>query len=411
MSIYLDEGYFLDEAYYAEAVGESEIELDIRFAYRPFEGQEIVGESEIEMDFLYGVALDLLPLIPTKYHDSQILLDYVDEVGFQVGVWLTNVANIVKLLNPNSITSRDYLKQLAYLIGVKLPPEDESTEEEVKQLLLQAIEWYKVKGTYKSIQIVALVQGFTLNIYDMYTNDYSSFYITDWFVGDEGENPPGFDSSYYKSPHFGLEILLNKVYTVGSSGSGSSGGSSYLWRITYLNNLYDRVEDTRPVHTVPHYILFLNPKTDEFEHVIEVEGNIQTKVLGSWGVSTKYFDMAGSGEAWNFDDGTHFDQSAAAFIASITKWKLGIGLPDIESSSADMVNPVLEGTIDDTVITDAKITFTFIVPKAISQNGITELGLFTEDDLLTVLSSFPCVDKDSRVELKVSVEIYRKDLS
>jgi hypothetical protein len=180
--------------------------------------------------------------------------------------------------------------------------------------------------------------------------------------------------------------------------------------------LYSRIEDTRPVHTVPHYILLLNPKTDEFGHVIEVDGDIYCKVTGDWQVSTKYFDQEGSSEAWNFDDGTNFDESPEAFVKSILKWKLGTGNYPCSlcaDSGADFVveNPVLDGDIDpDNInILPEKITFEFVVPKS-AKKGISELGLFTSDGKLVVGSCFPRIDLDTRVELRVLVEVYRKDL-
>ena len=418
MGWHADEGYHLDWENSATIEMEMDFDVSYTMAHRPFLDTEIEMEMEFSADIQHTVALDLLRLIPVKYHTSQILLDYVDEVELEVGSWLTKVRDIVKLSNPDLVTSRAYLKNIAALIGLGLPPEDETTIAEIKRDIAQAIPWYKIKGTYKSIQIIALVQKFTVNLYDMYTKDYSTFYMTEWFVGDENENPPGFDSSYYKSPHFGVEILLNRVYTIGSGESGVSGGviSNYLWRSSYLDNLYSRIEDTRPVHTVPHYILLLNPKTDEFGHVIEVDGDIYCKVMGDWQVSTKYFDQEGSSEAWNFDDGTNFDESPEAFVKSILKWKLGTGNYPCSlcaDSGADFVveNPVLDGDIDpDNInILPEKITFEFVVPKS-AKKGISELGLFTSDGKLVVGSCFPRIDLDTRVELRVLVEVYRKDL-
>jgi hypothetical protein len=415
---HLDEGYYLD--WENSATIEMEMDFDISYtvAHRPFLDTEIEMEMEFSIEYQHSVALDLLRLIPVKYHSSQILLDYVDEVELEVGSWLTKVRDIVKLSNPDLVTSRTYLKNIAALIGLGLPPEDETTIAEIKRDIAQAIPWYKIKGTYKSIQIIALVQKFTVNLYDMYTKNYNTFYMTEWFVGDENENPPGFDSSYYKSPHFGIEVLLNRVYAIGTGESGTSGGiiSNCLWQSSYLDNLYSRVEDTRPVHAVPHYILLLNPKTDEFGHVVEVDGDIYCRVMGDWQISTKYFDQQGSGEAWNFDDGTNFDESPDAFVKSILKWKLGTGNYPCSlcaDSGADFVveNPVLDGDIDpDNInISSEKITFEFVVPKS-TKKGISELGLFTSGGKLVVGSCFPKIDLDTRVELRVLVEIYRKDL-
>ncbi len=386
--------------------------LDVIGDLVSLEGRDLEINCEFDIDVTHSVALDLMQLMPAKFRNSQILIDFVDVAELYVGDWLTSVRDIIKLLNSRSISSRVYLRNLGALIGVNFPPEDTSTEDEMRKTLDQAIEWYKLKGTYKSIQVVALIQQFAINVYDMYTDDYSTFKMVDWFVGDEGENPPGFDASYYKSPHFGVEILLNKVY--GSDSPSISGIVDHLWEVSKLDNLSDRVEETRPVHTVPHYVLLLNPKTDEFGNIVEVSGEIKAKIMQDWQKSTKYFDGENSDEIWDFDDGTYFDDSTTAFIQSITKWKFGKGGQDVSDPSFD-ITAVVEGNIDpdDITIADDKITFEFIVPKSEVQDGLNELGLYVPGapDLLVFASSFPLLDKDSRVEIKVLVEVYRESLA
>jgi len=153
----------------------------------------------------------------------------------------------------------------------------------------------------------------------------------------------------------------------------------------------------------------LNPKTDELGHIIEVDGEIRTKTLGAWEYSTKYFDMGAGAGAWNFDDGTVFDQSTTGFINSITKYVLGTG------GSFDIANPVIEGEIDtaDISLTEEKVVFEFIVPKAEVQDGINELGLYStgSDGTLVLSSVFSKIDKANTVELRVVVEVFKKDLS
>lgn len=402
-SWFLDQGYHLDEEDAIEMVAEASFSIDEKYVAHPFvdEDIELVSEGDLSLSVIQAVALDLLELVPEKFQGSVIFQDYLEEASTQVGSWLSNVKNIVKLLNPSTVGTIAYLRYLGALIGVEFSPEDETTEASMRKELINAISWYKLKGTYESIQILSLIQQFVVNFYDMYTNDYDTFYMTDWFVGDEDENPPGFDSTYYKSPHFGLEVLLNKVFEVGSD--------RYLWRATYLDNLMAQVEKTRPVHTVPHYLLLLNPKTDELGHIIEVDGEIRTKVLGNWEYSTKYFDMAAGAGAWNFDDGVRFDESTTGFINSITKYVLGTG------GSFNITSPVIEGTIDvaDITITEEKVTFEFILPKSEEQDGINSLGLYSTGSggTLVLASVFPKIDKANNVELRVVVEVYKSDLS
>jgi hypothetical protein len=417
-----DDGWHFDQSNAAEIVGEMEVEMDFLLIHRPFLDLEVEMEMDVDVDWVHAVDLDLLRLIPEKHHQEQILLDYVDVVELEVGSWLTSVRELVKLGNPNSVADLDFLKNLAQLIGLSLPPEDETTEDEIRRSIAQAIDWYKIKGTYESIQVIALIQKFAVNLFDMYTNDYVNFILTEWFVGEENENPPGFDSSYYKSPHFGIEVLLNQVYSAssgggsgasGSSAASDSGPSANLWEVDYLDNFASLVEQTRPVHTVPHYILFLNPKTDELGHVIEVDGNIQTRVFADWEFTTKYFDMDSDGSPWYFDESSFFDESITSFLYSIDTWYLGTGEGSISSDSWTPVSPVLTGSIDvaDIVIEEEKTSISFIVPRAVEQDGIRELALYTTEGKLVLGSVFPSIDKGSRVELKITVEIYKEDLS
>jgi len=408
---HLDEGFHLDQEEEAVIEGEVEFTADTVYHHRPFEGLEMIIEVDLEIDLVHVVPLDLMPLVPEKFRESAILQAFISESGVQFGDFLTKVRDIVLLLSPNTVSSRQYLRYLGALIGVTFPPEDDSTEEEIRKILAQALDWYKLKGTYESTRIIAMAQSFGVNLFDMYTDDYSTFVLTDWFVGGENENPPRLGPAYYKSPHFGVEVRLNQTRVVGSQ--------DYLWSGPWLDNFAQQIEDTRPVHTVPHYILLLNPKTDEYRNKIEVSGKIKTKITSDWQFSTKYFDMVGGGQAWSFDSSEMtFDSSEEAFIQSITKWTLGTGAAIDNSSGPAIQHPVLTGTIDvsDIVIDSEKYQFEFIVPKSVVQAGITELGLYIPGvagvgDTLVLVSNFPKIDLDGRAEMRAAVQVFKSDLS
>jgi len=382
---YLDQGFHLDDSYRQEISGELSFDGDVVYRHSPFAPHHLEMRMELEADVVHAVPLDLLPLVPEKFRKSSILQAYLRTAGIEFGQFLSSVRDIVLLLGPNTVASATYLRHLGALIGVEFPPEDESTIAEIRKVLADAVEWYKLKGTYQSVDIIALIQSFTVNLYDMYTNDYSTFILTDWFVGDEDENPPGLDSSYYKSPHFGAEIVLNQIYEP----SGTS--LRYLWKSGMLDNFRLKIEEVRPVHTVPHYLLLLNPKTDEFGHTVTVDGEIQTKVTPDW----QYGD----------------------FINSVTKWVLGTGNypSQISSSGFALQNPVLTGTIaaEDITVEDEYFQFEFIVPKGEVQLGLSELGLYVPGtpDVLVIGSTFPKLDKTSSVEVRVVVQVYKSDLS
>ena len=406
----LDEGYHLDAESAAELSMEMELSIDTSYGNAPFRDLEMVMNCILEIDVVHSVPIDLLPLIPEKFHSSEILKTYVDEVELRFGNVHSKILDLIKLVGPNTATSATYLRNLGALIGVTFPPEDEISLAEIRKILSQAVDWYKIKGSYQAIQVVSQIQSFSVNLYDMYTDDYVTFVLTDWFVGEEDENPPGLGAAYYKSPHFGMEVILNEVYTEGSM--------NYLWYRDYLDNLMPQVEEVRPVHTVPHYLLLLNPHTDEKGNVIEVDGEIKAKVTSNWVFGAKFFDAVSSSDKWDFDNGSmDFDTDETSYIKSITKWVLGTGnYPGVlDSTITDIQTPVLTGTIDadDITISDDKYSFEFIVPSAIVQYGISELSLSIPGvpDTLVLLSCFPKVDKVSGTELRIVIEIYKKDLS
>ena len=409
---YSDSGLYSDAEAVAVVSGDFDLQTTDQMVSKPFADHELDGTFVLEMTFSGSIGLDLLQWMPEKFRLSEILIDYLKEAGVEFGSWLTQVGDIVKLLNTRTTSDATYLRLLGGLIGVETPPEDDVTVDEIRKNISLAIDWYKVKGTYRAVQIMSMIQRYTVNVYDMWSDDYADFVLDDWFAGNEGENPPGLDASYYKTPHFGVEVLLNKVYT-GGSGS-TSGGTTFLWAASDLDQLYDKVEEVRPVHTVPHYMLLLNPKTDEFGHTVEVDGEILCRVTSNWEYSTKYLDETSSAGIWYTDDGDFLDESETSFLHSITKWVIGTGYGDITNSTWDLVNPVVSGTIDTSDITvhDDRTAFEFIVPKSVVQAGITELGLYIpgSPDVLVAGATFPSIEKDERTELRVVLEVYKKDL-
>lgn len=348
-----------------------------------------------------------------------ILSDYTDVMGEVVREWIDSIDDIEDLLNPETVPAA-YLAYLGKLIGVTPPASyDSSDEDSVSQFrstLNQAIDWYKMKGTYHSIQIIALILGLDITIYDMYTDDYVTFVNQLWFVGKEvDENPTGLDSDYYKSPHFGVWKDLNYVYT-----ATDSQPYGHLWASSYWADLYDYVERTRPVHTVPHFVLHLNPVTDMYGTAWSVDGDIVTQLKNLWSDQSVFFDgdSVGSEYGFDFDDDTIFDTSSVTTVKSVTKWVLGTGWdgsdPD-DSGYDDVKTPAITGSIDPDNITDEGDYFKlrFTVSKATVQAGINELGLYIPgtSDLLVTLSVFPDIEKNNEVELIVDVYIYKEELS
>lgn len=338
----------------------------------------------------YSKYVDLMQLVPLKYHDSVVLQQFLEEAGLVIGTAISDINDLEKLIDKYNI-SEDYLEYLADLIGLKIMAVDEQTLRNKRKQLVQAIDWYKRKGTYKSFQDISYALNITLSFSDMYTNDYATFVRVPWFVGNEGENPSGLDVSYYKSPHFGIDLTLDIVY--------GTGVTSYLFIESMYTDLLEQMEQIRPINVVYHYSVYLTADTNELGDVVTSAGNVAACVNGDWVFTAKYCDDG------NFaDDSLFFDFREDSFISTITKWKMGIGhinTPPVTGDTA-LGSSVLSGTIDTQTVYDDRVEFDIIVPAATTQDGITELGLFLGDGTTMVAeATFPSIQKIEDVELRV----------
>lgn len=356
------------------------------------------------------MSLDLLPLVPEKFRDSAILQALFQAIAEEIDTWHQDIDDLTKLLDPHNVPDV-YLQHLASLVGAILTSEDEVTPSERRKELVRMVDWYKIKGTYKSLRVIGLMAGLSIVVYDMYTDDYATFVDVVWFVGNEGENPAGLDSTYYKSPHFGVSTLLDKIYPSGTYSEGFL--DRHLWRPSLFSGVVEYVEKTRPVNTVPHFRIYLHCITDESMTVYTITTpEISTQIVGYWEYSKWFFDggALGSDEQKYFDDGESFDPSVGAFYNSIDTWKLGTDGKDLRDSGVahEVGGIVLQGSIDSVTIYGGRIEYEFTIPKATIQYGINELGLYRSafDDLI-IMSTFPDINKGSNTELKVVVVVNR----
>lgn len=403
-NLYSDDGLFSDYQYQAFFDAELENLPTPTNFQNAFSGIPNDITFDWWMEIRHGVSVDLLDLIPEKFHKSEILRQYVQEVGVQVGQWMTQARDLILLQNPNTTSSVTYLRYLGSLIGLTLQPEDQTDEQELKKEVESAISWYRLKGTYEALNIIAMVSGLHINIYDMYSADYSHFVAVPWWTGKENENP--LEPGYFKTPHFSVEVLLDQLYEKNST--------QYLWYPDIGKNMISRIESIRPVHTVPHYVISLSVTTDIFGNVVETYPAIKGRAFTDiWRTSSKFFNEESSTE-WEFNSGVDFNQSEETAIYSITNWQLGEGSSGIEDPSFTIENPLLTGVIsvDDIHILPDKYIFEFVVPKVEHASGIIKLGLFSSESLgdLVLGATFPEIEKNTQVELRVIVTVWKKEI-
>jgi hypothetical protein len=357
-----------------------------------------------------------------KFRQQQLLIDYLRESGVLVGTWLGNINDLISLIDKYSVGD-DYIQNLADLVNLTILSDTTTTLDEKRRQLIQVIEWYKRKGTYKAMQFVGYLLGQELNLWDLYTTDYVAFVMQSWYAGDIGTNPPGLGPTYYKSPHIGIETKLNKVY--------GTGLNSYLFRESMYSDLSSYVELVRPINVVPQYTLVLEAITDQTGNVVIADGNVQTCIIGVWSFSRLYFDgqvysnviddssdnvidevsdqvIASASNSVSFDDGKFFDFTQNTFYNSITRWKLGTGNKGIPPAQFgwNMQTVVLSGSISTTTITADQVVYEFRLPNTVNQAGISELGLYLSNGTtLEVGCTFPDIDLFPGVGLRVKVTI------
>lgn len=380
--------------------------------------------STFNFDENYSSFIDLMQLIPSKFRDSVLLQQYVQEVGTLTGTWLGYINDLLTLLDKYSV-SEDYLQNLADLVDLKIVEDDTTSLLEKRRQLIQVIEWYKMKGTYQALRFIGYLLGMEIVLWDLYTNDYVNFVEEPWFVGYEDENPGGLNNTYYKSPHIGFEILLTTVF--------GSGVDSYLFSATMYNNLFYYVEISRPINVVPHYALKLTANTDQTGNVITSAGNVRACVVGTWNFTRLYFDnnanfsvittgsddvvttaldnvISNQSDSVEFDDGKFFDYTDNAFYNSITRWKVGTGSKGIPPANVGwtLQTIVLSGLINSTRIYSDRVEYEFVLPNTVTIMGISELGLYlATGDVLTVGCTFPNIDILPGISLKVLVTVQR----
>lgn len=221
------------------------------------------------------------------------------------------------------------------------------------------------------------------------------------FDFDPPTKPYSASTRYYKSPHLGIDIILNKVY--------GTDPDTYLFKAQTYIDLLTYVEKIRPVNVVAHYYLDLYPIVDETGTVTVVGGNIKTIAFAPWAYTKTNFDGVDS-EASNFNDGTHFfDYTDDLFLQTFNKWQLGTGNKNIspDTSGFSLENVVLSGNVDKIDVYSDRAEFEILVPSNVTQTGISELGIFLSNNTtLKIASTFPDIDIVSGVGLRILVKLY-----
>ena len=137
----------------------------------------------------YSQYVDLMQYVPEKFRSSVALQQFMAEAGLMVGSWLGSISDLSLLIDPWNV-DQQYITYLADLIGFNFQATSTTPFSQIQRQLLQAIPWYKMKGTYQGYKYIGYALGLNLNLYDMYTQDYINFIPEPWYAGATGTLPP-----------------------------------------------------------------------------------------------------------------------------------------------------------------------------------------------------------------------------
>lgn len=359
----------------------------------------------------YSKFVDLMKLIPAKFRPSIALQQFVYQMGLDVGAWIGDINDLEQNLDPYYV-AQQYLPYLARLIGLSIISDNTTSDDNKRQQLLQAIDLYKIKGTYQALKRAAYLANVNVDIWDMYCSaaglgsetNYNNADFTNeaWWAGPVGTNPPDLDSTYFKTPHIGIVLPLTVVQ--------GTYPNEYLYKSSMMSMLITIVETIRPVNVVPHYTVSLYGQADYTGTVDEEPGRVQTCLIGGWEFPGLNYDVTPT--PYNHDQtgpSIFFDQTPEVALHGINRWKLGTGSKNIAPNpfTFDLETPVLSGDIDYIDINGNYAEYTIKVPKSTVQSGISELGLYlTDASTIKLGCTFPDIDLAGDVELTIKIKFY-----
>lgn len=341
-------------------------------------------------------------LVPDYIREgSQRWVDLLDSIG----KWLDSadgaqakIDGLLDLINPETVDMR-FIQNLADLIKFESSKFLGDDDYIIRRQVRQAVDWYRIKGTYRAINVILYTVGLNAEVYDLYTSNYTNFVRMPWFcagISDVMDVGLNFDAGlfldtgintdvFFKSPHFDVEIELDKYF-----------GTSPTWELLGEDRFSEaekRVKEVRPVNTVPHYYAHLLAETDESKEPYTKGGSsISAVVTNEWLDSALFLDMPGL----YLDDGLVFDFTRNDFFSLVQKFKIGTGNKGVvpDASMTDLANPVYSGDITLRTIYGDRVVFEIQIPQSEVQGGLSEIGLFNNDySKMYAIAIHPSVDK------------------
>lgn len=317
-----------------------------------------------------------ISLLPAKFTTDNVswLPEYLEVHTLLTNYMMGKIEGLANEINPETININN-LKLLGALINAELllgrtDPNDTSggTDTTVqtawdlrrRKELSNIIDWYKVRGTYLSIEVIQTLLGLSLHISDVWATypvstgvatSYENMTKYDKWEGYEcegdeatyGTYPPELhtitglpDTTYgfYKTPHLVAGIALNFIQFNGTYNGVEY--QDYLWLPQDLTLFKQYIEKTRPVNVVPEYAIEHKIQTSESGEPFIIWDSQTIAKVTNWSYSTVFFDEMTDDEPpvikhyWDtvYDPIIKFDNSETEFFESIDGFVLGCATED-----------------------------------------------------------------------------------
>jgi hypothetical protein len=344
-------------------------------------------------------------LIPNKFRNAPRVYEYLDAIG----QWLdenaqTKLDGLLNLVDVRTVPDQ-YLQNLADCIGLTLNQSIASSDADLRHQIENAVDWYKIKGTYKAITVILYTVQLSANVYDLYSLDYKNFVRMYWFslgVDDPTQfqvYPNSWVPGMYKTPHFDIEVELLLVFGTNPTWYLISGDQFAIAQAL--------IEQVRPANTVPHYYakvagsastnFLVNTVVSSQVSTVLIQANWQALVYTLDNNPLKYMDQ-----------GDIFDFTLDSFLQSWDVFQIGTGNIGVLPSptATGLANPIFTGNINSIVINSNNVILTADVPASFATAGITEFGIFSSNGyILQVLVTTPSINKVNGYTLRYEITV------
>jgi phage tail-like protein len=308
--------------------------------------------------------IDLLPLVPTKFHTSRSMLDLVDVLSSTLSLWMAPIDSLADIINPSKCQD-DYLPFLAAGIGATF--DSSYSDAQIRQLIIDAPEMYKNKGSRYGL--TRLANGDYMRHVDLWaasTSDYED--------GTFKETDPG--AGAYRTPHANVYCRLTE-----EDANDRLLDANEASKVAQFQTEYERC---RPVTVYPHWRVFVSGRVGAVDVRVENLANVYATMNDETGqlVATSLQDIIGS--------------------PANAKWKLFYNSGS-QSGTSVSCDPVygLDGTVTwyRVAVTHAAVSNFYTSLKIWSSSVNPE----TSDPFLTL--EFPGIQSSANVPTRFEVEV------